>query len=574
MKRLHLGFFALIIVVFAGCLSDSAKRFKKDPFTWDNAAVYFVFTDRFFNGDESNDINYGRRTDYGNDTINTAVFHGGDLAGLTQKLSEGYFTDLGINVIWLTGVYEQIHGFVGGGSENDFPHYAYHGYYPMDWTMTDKNFGTIEEFRAFVDLAHSQNIRIVMDAGLNHPGYPTMLDCVQFKFGGNSFSEEEAVTHTKGWDFIKKYEMENDSAWAKWWGNEWVRTADETTKGGILTESIAFLPDFRTDSKIPVKLPVFLKTKWSMEEDSAMAWINPSALELRKELNVAPADYLIKWISAWVREFGIDGFRCDVVENVDLFRWKQLKEQCNKALKEWRKNNREKAGADWQDDFWMTGDFWDAGIDFKKEYADAGFNSMVNFTFPKDGDLKKIGPVWQKYADELNTNAKWNTLSFLNSAYKRETDPANMINCATSLMLSPGAVQIFYGDENARLQGSGRFTSDPVQGYRSDYKWGENPEVLRHWQKLGQFRRNHPAVGAGKQLKIRDNAYARTFEQGKYKDRVIIIISENNEEIIEVGSVFKNGELVRNFYDGIIEEVIDGKVKFKPSNSIILLESF
>jgi alpha-amylase len=75
---------------------------------WEAANVYFLLTDRFNNADPSNDVNFER-------TEETAVlrgFEGGDLKGITQKINEGYFTDLGINAIWMTPVVEQIHGAI------------------------------------------------------------------------------------------------------------------------------------------------------------------------------------------------------------------------------------------------------------------------------------------------------------------------------------------------------------------------------------------------------------------------------------------------------------------------------
>ncbi len=91
-----------------------------DDFEWRNATVYFVITDRFANGDTDNDVNYGRINDYGSERLNAATFHGGDFKGMTQKAREGYFTDLGIDVVWMTDVYEQIHGWMSGsGAVND-----------------------------------------------------------------------------------------------------------------------------------------------------------------------------------------------------------------------------------------------------------------------------------------------------------------------------------------------------------------------------------------------------------------------------------------------------------------------
>lgn len=108
-------------------LLEEVKPATADTFSWDNATVYFVMTDRFYNGNPDNDHSYGRRDD-GEQEIGT--FHGGDLAGLTQKLD--YLSELGVNAVWITSPLEQIHGWVGGGSNGDFPHYAYHGYYHQD----------------------------------------------------------------------------------------------------------------------------------------------------------------------------------------------------------------------------------------------------------------------------------------------------------------------------------------------------------------------------------------------------------------------------------------------------------
>ena len=124
---------------------------SSDNFTWDNATVYFVLTDRFYNGDKSNDHSYGRsegEVDADQYETRAGTFHGSDLVGLTQKIEEGYFDDLGVNAIWISAPYEQIHGAVCG---NGFKHYAYHGYYPLDFSNMDANMGTEEEMKKFVE---------------------------------------------------------------------------------------------------------------------------------------------------------------------------------------------------------------------------------------------------------------------------------------------------------------------------------------------------------------------------------------------------------------------------------------
>ncbi len=122
---------------------------EKNPFFWEAANMYFLLTDRFNNGDTSNDVNFDR-------TQEAAVlrdFMGGDIKGITQKIEDGYFTDLGINAIWFTPVVEQVHGAVDEGTGVT---YGYHGYWTKDWTSLDPNFGTREDLQALISAAHQK----------------------------------------------------------------------------------------------------------------------------------------------------------------------------------------------------------------------------------------------------------------------------------------------------------------------------------------------------------------------------------------------------------------------------------
>src|SRR5690625_4004081 len=163
---------------------SSRRRHTRWPRDWSSdvcSSDLFVLTDRFYNGNTSNDNSYGRpQVDAWGTNVGT--FHGGDIKGLTEKLEEGYFTELGTNAIWISAPWEQMHGWVGG-KDGDFAHYGYHGYYGLDFTAMDKNMGTIDEMREFVDTAHSLGIRVVLDIVMNHVGYPTIVDMHDFDYG-------------------------------------------------------------------------------------------------------------------------------------------------------------------------------------------------------------------------------------------------------------------------------------------------------------------------------------------------------------------------------------------------------
>ncbi len=530
-----------------------------DDFEWQNATVYFVITDRFANGDTDNDVNYGRINDYGSERLNAATFHGGDFKGMTQKAREGYFTDLGIDVVWMTDVYEQIHGWMSGsGAVNDFPHYGYHGYYPLDYTQIDKNYGTVEEFRQLVDVLHSQGIRVMLGANLNDPGYPTLLDATQFGFAQTGLTEAKAAQHIRSWSFDKFFD--NRANWTGWYGRGWIRMPDEGWDETNPLEATLFgMPDFKDESNEPVKIPDFLLRKWKKEGKKNDAWVNPSAAKLRKCRDWSPMQYLIAWIASWVEEFGIDGFRCDIVENVHLYRWKELSDACNVALDRWRAAHPDDPASRWNDRFYMTGDFDCASIDYKPDYARAGFSSLVNFYFPKHGDLDSIVYTWQAYADSVAAHTDWHPFSYLNNSYHRDTDMGNIIDCATSFLLSPGVAQVFYGDETGRTLSDARLNVDSDQAFRSDMNWESVDSLtLRHYRKLGTIRRSNPMIASGKQYTID----CHTCLRSNGKDKIIIRVLPVEGQPINVGSAFADGTIVEELYTGLKATVENGKVTF------------
>lgn len=543
------------VVLTSVCLHAHAGN----KFDWNNSTVYFVITDRFCDGDTTNNLNYGRKIDYGSDRLNAATFHGGDFKGMLQKATEGYFTDLGVDVVWMTDVYEQIHGWMSGsGAVNDFPHYGYHGYYPLDYTQIDRNYGTVEEFRELVDTLHSQGIRVMLGANLNDPGYPTLLDAVQYGFADTGLSEQQAAEHIKDWSYDDFFA--GRLGWKGWYDRNWIRMPDEGWDETNPLETTLFgMPDYKDENTGPVKIPDFLKRKWQKEGTMNDAWVNPSARPLRKDRQWSPLQYVIAWIASWVEEFGIDGFRCDIVENVSLNRWKELNLACNEALDRWRRAHRGKPGAEWTDRFYMTGDYDGASIGYMPGYADAGFSSMVNFYFPKRGDLDGIVYVWQAYADSVQTHVNWHPFSYLNNSYHRDADAGKMIDCGTALLLSPGAIQIFYGDETGRGLSDARFNVDSSQAFRSDMNWATaDRKLLNHFRKLGQIRKTNPVIGNGRQKTIDNHTCLRYDET----DKVLIRLKPNDGSKIYVKDVFDNGVTVTDLYTGRTASVCNGYVSF------------
>lgn len=150
---------------------EVAARTKKDAkdFDWDESVIYFMVTDRFFDGNKTNNTANGANT-YGD---NEGLYHGGDFAGVTQKLD--YLEQLGINTIWITPIVENIKGVkvTDKGADKVPYNAAYHGYWASDFTKLNPALGTKEEFKTLIEQAHERGIRIMVDIVVNHAGYDT-----------------------------------------------------------------------------------------------------------------------------------------------------------------------------------------------------------------------------------------------------------------------------------------------------------------------------------------------------------------------------------------------------------------
>lgn len=146
------------------------ERNKKDgDFDWDEAVIYFAVTDRFFDGDASNNNAYGVG-DYNTSDKGGSSYHGGDFAGLMQKLD--YLQDLGVNTIWITPIVENITDDQHD-AKTDTATYGYHGYWASDFTKLNEHLGTEKEFAALIEAAHSRGMKLMVDVVLNHAGYGT-----------------------------------------------------------------------------------------------------------------------------------------------------------------------------------------------------------------------------------------------------------------------------------------------------------------------------------------------------------------------------------------------------------------
>ncbi|GLU44441.1 alpha-amylase family glycosyl hydrolase [Allomuricauda sp. NBRC 101325] len=518
------------------------------PFVWEGANIYFLLTDRFNNGNPKNDVNFGR-------TDTTAVlrgFEGGDIQGIIQKIEEGYFTDLGINAIWFTPVVEQIHGATDEGTGKT---YGYHGYWAKDWTAIDPNFGTKKDLGKLVKTAHNKGIRILLDVVLNHTGPVTDKDPV--------------------------------------WPDDWVRTGPscEFTTYENTTECtlVKNLPDILTESDEPVELPDALLAKWKDEGRLSKELDELQLFFERTGYPRAPRYYIIKWLTDYINEFGVDGFRVDTVKHVNEDAWDDLHTEARYAFEMWKKKHQDLILDD--NPFYMVGEVYNYGIssgrdfdfgDKKVDFFDHGFKSLINFELKWEAD-NDYETIFSKYSKILNTKLQGKSvLNYLTShddgsPYDKERKKP--YRAANVLLLTPGASQVYYGDETNRPLVVEGATGDA--NLRSLMNWEDLdslPEIKnihKYWQKLGQFRRNHPAVGAGKHKRLAKSPYvfSRTYTDGKYKDKVVIGLDlPKGKKSLWVKGFFGDGTTLHDTYSNTEVVVANGKVILENDFDIALLE--
>jgi len=152
---MHVLVLALLLVSQPESLKqvpDRPKPFREkmhaSPADWRDQSVYFVMTDRFCDGDPSNN----RAGHHGYDPSNAMAAHGGDFRGVASRLD--YIKGLGATTVWLTPVVQNYEG--------------YHGYHACDWLAADPRLGGLDDLRLLVAEAHQRGMYVVIDVVVNH----------------------------------------------------------------------------------------------------------------------------------------------------------------------------------------------------------------------------------------------------------------------------------------------------------------------------------------------------------------------------------------------------------------------
>ena len=155
-------FLSVFIILSPLAFADESKNVP-----WDEEIIYMVMTDRFFDGDPTNNNPDNIKGSYDKDHLE--AYHGGDFRGLIDKVP--YLKDLGITTLWITPIVKNIDTNMmadKGGKQ-----YGYHGYWASDFTKIDPHLGTKEDLKNLIDILHENGIKLMVDVVINHSGYGT-----------------------------------------------------------------------------------------------------------------------------------------------------------------------------------------------------------------------------------------------------------------------------------------------------------------------------------------------------------------------------------------------------------------
>ena len=141
-----------ILFLLCHCAVVAAAHFPS-PVDWRDQSIYMIFTDRFADGDPSNnELTPGARFR----PQNPRGIHGGDFKGIETHL--GYIRNLGATAIWITPV------FINDASS------AWHGYGALDFSTISPQLGGLAGLRDLTKAAHERGIYVILDVVLNHLG--------------------------------------------------------------------------------------------------------------------------------------------------------------------------------------------------------------------------------------------------------------------------------------------------------------------------------------------------------------------------------------------------------------------
>jgi glycosidase len=453
-----------------------------NDFNWKNAIIYAIMVDRFLDGDKSNTKPVQQE-----ELHPKANFYGGDLQGILEKLEEGYFEDLGINVLWLSPI---IQNTFGAFREYPEPHRyftGYHGYWPIDHEKVDVRFGDLDLFKKLVSEAHQRGIKVILDFVANHvhqehvyfqkhPEWFGTLDLPDDRKNIRLWDEQRLTTwfdtFLPSFDFLGSEEalqvMTDNAVW-------WVK---ETGIDGFRQDAVKHIPnDFWRILTLKLKKEIELKENRSIYQigetfggyDLISSYVNNGQLNAQFNFNlydVALSTYLDPDGSFTV-----------------------LNDEMHRTFEVYGVNH-------------LMGNIMDSHDKVRfLAYADG------DISFSNQGNATEIGWIDPPRVDDPASYRK----AQLYQAF---------------LMTIPGVPVIYYGDE---IGMTGAADPDNRRPMRFDDQLSrDEKEMNRVVKKLVQIRRDHPALRYGDFLPLYVNKDSYIFMRSTIRERILVILNKTD----------------------------------------------
>lgn len=477
--------------------------------------IYFVMTDRYQNGNTANDRMglTGSRDVTGFDPASTAYYHGGDLAGLTDGCASGNgikrLKDMGFSAVWLTPPFKQ--RYVQGSSA------SYHGYWITDFTDIDPHLGTKADFKSFVDCAHSQDMKVVLDIVMNHTGDVNYYPSGNYNFGASRVAQ--------------------------------VSPADVNLRKPAF---LNILSNYHNRGDVQ---------NWNLKEQSQNGdffGLDDVATEKPEVIEGFAQVY-----ASWVNDYGVDGFRIDTAKHVDdafLGKWWPRVQELTASKKP---------------DLFAFGEVYDFGTGSLTEFVrDRGIPSLLDFPFQSAAvqfasgnnitDITNVFGADDWYTTN-QTNA-YNQTTFLGNhdmgrfglMLKNAGSPTNDLwgdaLLGYDLMyMSRGIPNVYYGDEVGIIGTGGDkearqdLFATSVNSWKTEARIGASPigsgsyltdrnhPIQERISWLNSLRNNHPALKTGAQIQRYSANNVIAFSRIDSSNRTEYLVALNNSQVTKTG---------------------------------------
>ncbi|WP_335989556.1 pullulanase-type alpha-1,6-glucosidase [Glycomyces sp. MUSA5-2] len=469
---------------------------------------YFVMTDRFADGDPTNNTGGidGGATETGYDLTKRMFYQGGDLAGVEQRLD--YIEGLGTTAIWLTPVVvnqpvQVSETWTGAG---------YHGYWGTDFTAVDPHLGDDAELQSLIAAAHERGIEIYLDVVVNHTA-----DVIEYAEDANGYvpTEDSPYTDAEG----RPFDDANYAASGEF--------------PAVTTEGAPYTPELEAGEE-DLKAPDWLNdpTMYHNRGDSTYTGESSTYGDFSglDDLWTERPEVVDGWIDVyanWIADSGVDGFRLDTAKHVNLEFWPQFMAGIRDAA--------EAEGID----FFAFGEVYSGDPNYTSTYVrqgdldavlDFGFHGAATGFATGASGAEGLAAVYE--SDALFTSEGTDALStptFVSNhdigrvgrTIVETTDEATWTQraiLAQQLMfLTRGQPVVYYGDEQG-FTGSGgddysrqtmfasqvdEYLDDELIGTDSthaDDNFDTGHPIYQAIAELGQLRKDHPALANGTQV--------------------------------------------------------------------------